>query len=225
MLTPGRYFLEPINTLTHLAGTAASIFGLITLLRSTYDDPPKMISMFIYGSSLIFLYAVSSSLHGVKTSEENRMRLNRLDHMAIFLLIAGTYTPITYNVFGNPWRWANLGFVWAMVSLGAAFKLYSEKIHGFLNTFIYILLGWGGAIPLLFASNFSLIPLPGLAWILAGGLFYSIGFIIYYYQRPDPYPGVFGHHEIWHLFVMGGSLSHYLFILRYVVPFERTAVG
>lgn len=225
MLTPGRYFLEPISTLTHLAGTAASLVGSITLLRLTYDDPPKMISMLIYGICLVFLYAISSSLHGIKASEKNRMRLNRLDHLGIFLLIAGTYTPITFNVFANPWRWGDLIFVWSLVLLGAAFKLYSETIHGFLNTFIYILLGWGGALPLLFSSNFSLIPFPGLAWILAGGVFYSVGFVIYYFQRPDPYPGIFGHHEIWHLFVMGGSLSHYLFILYYVVPFERAATG
>jgi hemolysin III len=219
-----QHLLEPVNALTHLVGAVASFAGLFLLLDLTWENGSKMLSMFIYGSSMVFLYAVSALLHGVKTTDENRMWLNRLDHMAIFLLIAGTYTPIAYNLFPDPWRWGVLITVWLIVLMGSSYKLFSTQIHGFLNTSIYIFLGWGSVLPLLLASNllFS-IPLRGLLLLLTGGLIYTIGFVVYWYRRPDPWPGRLGHHEIWHLFVLAGSLCHFLFIRIYVVPFERVA--
>lgn len=217
-----RHLLEPVNTLTHLVGAIASIVGSIVLIGLTRDNGPKMVSILIYGISMVFLYTSSALLHGVKTSDENRMRLNRLDHMAIFLLIAGTYTPIAYNVFPDPWRWGVLGTVWLVVLLGSGYKLFSMRIHGFLNASIYVFLGWGSVLPLLLASNLlPLFPVGGLLLLLIGGLIYTLGFLVYWFRRPDPWPGLLGHHEIWHLFVLAGSLCHYLFILLYIVPFER----
>jgi hemolysin III len=217
-----RYLLEPVNTITHAVGAAASIAGLALLLNQTWDDPPKMVSMFIYGLSLIIMFTTSALLHGVKASDAGRMRINRLDHMAIFLLIGGTYTPIAFNTFATPWRWAALVTVWIIVLIGMVYKLLSTKIHGMFNTFIYVFLGWGSALPLVLGTDlFSLMPIPGLLLVLSGGLIYTAGFIIYCFQRPNPWPGRLGHHEIWHLFVLAGSLSHYLFMLAYVVPFER----
>lgn len=222
MSTLNRYFLEPLSTLTHLVGAVAALIGLVVLLVLSQNDPPKMISMFVYGSSMVVLYVASSLLHGVKIEEEKRMWLNRLDHMAIFLVIAGTYTPIAYNLFSDAWRWGVLVTVWLVAAVGMAYKLFSIKIHGFLNSSIYLILGWGSAMPLVFASNLvGLVPWQGFFLLLLGGLVYTIGFVIYYLERPDPWPDVFGHHEIWHLCVMAGSLSHFLFIFFYVIPFER----
>jgi len=216
------YLLEPINTLTHLFGAIASILGLFVLLYATRHDPPRMISMLIYGMSMLLLYSFSALLHGVKTHAPNRMLLNRLDHLAIFLLIAGTYTPIAYNIFPSPWRGAVLVTVWVVAALGGAYKLRSARIHGFMNTSIYVLLGWGSALPLMFAANLlPLLPLDGILLLLLGGLIYTLGFVVYYLQWPDPWPAVFGHHEIWHLFVLGGSLCHFLFMFYYVVPYNR----
>ena len=224
MQTLENRLLEPINTLTHVVGIIASFIGLVILLPLTRHDPPKMWAMLIYGTSMILLYTSSSLLHGVKASDTVRFWLNRLDHIAIFLLIAGTYTPIAFTVFANPWRNGVLIVVWSVVLVGIGFKLFTRRIHGLLNTSIYVILGWGSALPLLFASQlFTIIPWQGFLFLLLGGLIYSVGFLIYYFHWPDPWPDTFGHHEIWHLFVLGGSLCHYLFILWYIVPYERLA--
>ncbi len=213
---------EPINTVTHLIGAIASFVGLIIFVLISHQNKGKLISLIIYGISMIVLYAASALLHGVKTSKKNQMRLNRLDHMAIFLLIAGTYTPIVYNLFPDPWRWIVLGLIWLVAVMGMLYKLFSPKIHGVFNASIYLILSWGIAVPLFFAINLSsIISIRALYLLLSGGLVYSLGFLVYFFEKPDPWPGRFGHHEIWHLFVMGGSLCHYLFMLFYVVPYER----
>jgi hemolysin III len=206
-----------MSTLTHLIGVVGALIGTGWLVSLSWGETAKMVTLLIYGVSMIALYAASSLLHGVKTNDVTRMWLNRLDHVAIFLLIAGTYTPIAYNFFPNPFRWQVLAVIWLAVIIGAVYKLFGRKIHGFLNASIYVILGWGSALPLLFVSNLvTLVPLRGLLLLLIGGLIFTIGFLIYYFQRPDPWPDVFGHHEIWHLFVLGGSLCHFLFMLYFV---------
>ncbi|MCL4869368.1 MAG: hemolysin III family protein [Anaerolineae bacterium] len=215
-----RLLHEPMSTLTHLLGAVGSVIGLVILLYFTWNEPGKLITILIYGLSMILLYCASTLFHGAKVSEKNRFWLNRLDHIAIFVLIAGTYTPIVYTLSTGPLRAWVLGGVWSITLVGIVYKLFSPTIHGLFNAGIYVLLGWGGAIPLLLLFDvLSLVPLAGWLWLLLGGVIYSVGFITYYYQRPDPWPGVFGHHEVWHLFVLGGSLCHFLFILWYIVPF------
>jgi hemolysin III len=213
------FFLEPMNTLTHLIGAAASLVGTIFLGYLTWNQPGKFITMLIYGSSMTLLYTSSSLLHGIRTDDAKRMWLNRLDHIAIFLVIAGTYTPIAYNMFPARTGRTALVLIWSAVLAGALYKLFSPRIHGLVNAFVYVVLSWGSAVPLLLSANLlTVIPLSGLELLLFGGLIYTIGFFIYYFRWPDPWPDFFGHHEIWHLFVMGGSLCHFLFILFYVVP-------
>lgn len=219
MATLERIFLEPLSALTHLIATLLAAVGLAVLLLLSWPETAKMFSLLVYGLSMIILYLASTLLHGLKVSRPVRTWLNRFDHMAIFLLIAGTYTPIVHNLFSDPWRWPILGAVWLVALAGMAYKLASVRIDGFLNVSIYVLLGWGGATPLALSTEVvSRIPWAGMGLLLLGGLIYSSGFVIYYLQRPDPWPDVFGHHEIWHLFVIGGSLCHYLFMLLYVVP-------
>lgn len=214
-----RVFLEPLNTLTHLIASVLAAVGMVVLLALSPPEPGKILSLLVYGSSMVFLYVASTLLHGLKVARPVRIWLNRFDHMAIFLLIAGTYTPIVYNLFPSNWRWPVLGTVWLVALIGMVYKLASVRIHGFFNVSIYVLLGWGGAMPLAMSVEIArIIPRGGMALLLLGGLIYSAGFLIYYRQRPDPWPDVFGHHEIWHLFVIGGSLCHYLFMLLYVVP-------
>ena len=220
-----RYLLEPMSTLTHLVATIASVGGMVYLVQLTRTDPPKMVSLLIYGLSMVVMYLASTLLHGLKLDDEKRMWLNRFDHAAIFLVIAGTYTPITYNIFTDGWRWLLLGGIWIIAFMGVIYKLASVKIHGFLNVSIYLFLAWGTAIPLIWSSDFlNLIPIGGLWLILLGGLIYTGGFVIYYTECLDPWPDVFGHHEVWHVCVMGGSVCHFLFMLLYVVPFERVMI-
>lgn len=221
MKTLERILHEPMSTLTHLAGVFASLVGLVILIYVTWNQPGKLLAVTVYGVSMMMLYGASTLFHGAKVSEETRMWLNRLDHMAIFLLIAGTYTPIVHSLAYGPMRGWLLGGVWAITLACMGYKLLSPRIHGFYNAIIYVVLSWGSAIPLLlFFDVTELIPLSGWSWLLLGGLIYSAGFVTYYFQRPDPWPGVFGHHEVWHLFVLAGSLCHFLFILWYVVPLQ-----
>ncbi|GJM39871.1 MAG: hemolysin [Ardenticatenaceae bacterium] len=174
----------------------------------------------VYGLSMTGMFLSSSLLHGVKPRPRLHRFLNRLDHMAIFLVIAGTYTPIVFTFFPQVWRGPVLAVVWGTAVLGMGYKLFSRKIHGFLNASIYLIVSWGGVLPLILAGKAAQwLPPGGLPLLLLGGLVYSVGFVVYYRQWPDPWPNVFGHHEIWHLFVLGGSLCHYIFMLWYVVPF------
>ena len=209
---------EPVSTLTHVAGAIASLLGWLWLVVLVWSDWQKVITLSIYGLSMAAMYVSSSLLHGVKPRPRLQFQLNRLDHMSIFLVIAGTYTPIVATFFPPVWRWPVLGMVWGTAVLGMLYKLFSRRIHGFFNASIYLIVSWGGVLPLILAGEAARwLPPGGLLLLLLGGLIYSVGFVVYYRQRPDPWPDVFGHHEIWHLFVLGGSLCHFLFMLWYVV--------
>ena len=208
---------EPASTLTHVLGGAASLLGTGWLVWLAWGAWDKALSLLIYGTSMTAMYSASSLLHGVKPRPRLQFQLNRLDHMSIFLLIAGTYTPIVQTYFPSNWRWPVLLIVWLGALAGMVYKLLSRRIHGFLNASIYLIVSWGGVLPLFLAGNaFRWLPLEGLLLLLLGGLIYSLGFIVYYWRWPDPWPDVFGHHEIWHLFVLGGSLCHFLFMLKHV---------
>lgn len=214
-----RVLLEPVNSLTHLAGAVIALAGMLLLMWLTQERPDKMLSMLVYGVSLVGLFLASALFHGIRGPASLRMWLNRLDHAAIFLLIAGTYTPILYNLFPGNWGLVVLVFIWLVALIGIAVKMSSRRIHGALNVSVYLALGWGGVLPLILALSLAtVLALPGLEWLFLGGLIYSAGFVVYYRRRPDFWPGVFGHHELWHLFVLAGSLCHYLFILWYVAP-------
>ena len=218
--------LEPVNALTHLAAAILAFLGLLLLVYLTWNDRPKMYVLAIYGLTMVVLFASSGLYHGIKLADEKRMWLNRLDHMAIFLLIAGTYTPIVYMLFPYPINLLTLVVVWLIALIGMIYKLLGRRIHGLINISIYPILGWVGIIPALIVSRTQpLVPLGGLLLLLLGGLIYMIGFVIYYRRKPDPWPQIFGHHEIWHLSVMGGSFCHFLFMLLYIVPASRIVSG
>lgn len=214
-----RHLLEPVNTLTHLFGALGSFGGMLLLGYLSRHETGKMLSLGIYGLCMMALYLASALLHGAKLTELNRMRLNRLDHAAIFLMIAGTYTPIVYNLFPDGWRWPVLVGYWIVALGGMVYKSFSSNIHGVLNRIIYPLLSWGGVVPAVLVSlEEMLVSAGGLALLLLGGLIYMAGFVVYFRKRPDPWPNVLGHHEIWHLCVLGGSFCHFLFMLFYIVP-------
>lgn len=214
-----RYLLEPVNALTHLAAALAAVLGTVWLLILTWDQPVKMVSLAVYGVSMILLFSASTLLHGVRLPDHRRMWLNRLDHVAIFLLIAGTYTPIIYNLFPASWGRPLLVGIWALSLVGMGFKMLSRRIHGLLNASIYPLLAWAGAVPAILAYRTEpFVPDGGLALLFLGGLIYMIGFVVYYRHWPDPWPGILGHHEIWHLLVIAGSACHFAFMALHVAP-------
>ncbi len=215
---------EPLSALTHLAACILALVGTIVVVLLSLDQPGKMLSLLTYGVSLTLLFAASTLLHGLRVGSRAQQWLNRLDHAAIFLLIAGTYTPIAYNFLPGRLRWLMLAVVWGVAFAGVLLKLLSARIDGFAQVAIYVILSWGGALPLIVMLRESSLISFGSLWLLvSGGVIYTVGFAIFYWRRPDPWPGLFGHHEIWHLCVIGASLCHYLFMLFYVVPVQFDA--
>jgi hemolysin III len=216
-----RYLYEPISSLTHIAGAIAAASGSIMLIILTWGEAVKMLSLGIFGVSMVTLYTVSALFHGIKLPEKKRMWLNRLDHGAIFLLIAGTYTPIVAVLYPSGWRMGTMIVIWLSVLVGILYKLFSKRIHGFLNASIYPVVSWAGVVPVLFFAQIKAVFSGGGIWLVAlGGMIYMAGFFIYLFKKPDPWPDLFGHHEIWHLFVLGGTLCHYLFMVLYIVPHQ-----
>jgi hemolysin III len=205
---------EPFNAYSHLFGVALAIPGLLALIIKAGDDAFKLTALSIYGGSLILLYLASSMFHGLDISERWNDRLRRFDHMAIFVLIAGSYTPICLIKMQGWWGWSIFAVVWAVAAAGIAMKIFFEHLPPLATSLIYLGMGWFGVIA--FAPLAQAVPFDGLIWLIIGGLIYTAGGIIYAIERPDPYPNVFGHHEIFHIFILGGSVSHFVFMAGWV---------
>jgi hemolysin III len=209
---------EPVNSVTHLAGALLALIGAVVLVAMA-NDPWRKVAFAIYGGSLVLLFAASTLLHALPVGAAAMRRLRILDHAAIFLLIAGTYTPVALITLreGYPaWAWSLLGVVWALATMGVFFKVAWIGAPRWLSTGLYLGMGWlvlVGVVPLVRA-----LPAAGLWWLALGGAFYSVGAVIYGTKRPDPLPGVFGYHEIWHLFVLAGAACHYVLMLVVVLP-------
>jgi hemolysin III len=193
--------------------------GTLWLLWLTRQSTAQMLTMAIYGLSLVTLFSASSALHLVKASPSTIQFLRRLDHAAIYLLIAGTYTPITYHVFSGGWRWGILSIIWAMAVAGVVFKLSflneSGRVSGgHWSTLGYVAMGWVGVIAI--PELINMMPLGAAVLIIGGGLFYSIGAIIFALEKPN-FHAQFGFHEIWHIFVLIGSGFHFFAVAIYMV--------
>lgn len=202
---------EIANTTSHAIGVALSIIGLVTLIWLSVDagDLWKIIGVTIYGITLITLYLASTLYHGWLPGKVKQW-LQVADHAAIYLLIAGTYTPFTLVVLPPVWGWTLCAIIWALALTGVIFKIFFIGRFNVLSTILYLIMGWLVVVamnPLI--ENFST---GGLSWLVAGGLFYSLGTIFYLWEKL-PYS-----HVIWHLFVMAGSICHFFSILLYVIP-------
>lgn len=214
-----RYLREPVNSLTHFAGILLSIAGLVALLVLSEGEPWRTVSFAIYGATLILLYTASTLLHSLRVGARAERRLRMFDHAAIFLLIAGSYTPITLVTLQQgsaAWGWTLFGLVWGVAVLGVVFKLFWLEAPRWLSTALYLLMGWLAVVAIVPITQ--ALPPGGLFWLVLGGLFYSVGAVVYGLKKPDWLPGRFGYHELWHLFVLAGSACHFLMMLLYVLP-------
>lgn len=217
MKTLSRLFKDPVSGLTHLASAFAALIGLLVLWGFSPSAGPTRPGVVIYGATLVLLFLASAAYHLIKTSPARELWLRRLDHTAIFLLIAGTYTPVCLIVLTGGWRWGMLITIWALAAIGILFKLFFIKAPRWISVIIYVTMGWLGVIGV--AQLLQALPIAAMGWLLAGGLLYTGGAVIYGLKRPNLLPGVFGFHEIWHLFVTAASAAHYVFMLGYVLPF------
>jgi hemolysin III len=215
---PKKRLREPVNGLTHLAGGLLACVGLVVLLATAASAGrvDQIVAFGIFGLSLIALYFASTLYHLLPLSPAGTARLRRLDHMMIFVLIAGTYTPFCLLALDGGWRVGLLILIWGLALCGVLLKLLWMGASRWLSVALYLGMGWVAVIAA--PALFQAVPPPGMAWVLGGGLAYSLGAIVYGLRRPNPVPGVFGFHEVWHLFVIAGSACHFWAVLHYVAP-------
>lgn len=200
---------ERFNSISHLIGAAAALAGMVVLvvLASRQGDPWMIVSFSIYGASLVALYTFSALYHSLRGKAKQVFR--KLDHLSIYLLIAGSYTPFTLVTLRGVWGWSLFGAVWGLAILGIVIDSFPRKGQRIVPVIIYLVMGWLAVI----AAGPLLQALPiwwGIAGIVLGGLFYTFGVLFYALDEVRHF------HGIWHLFVLAGSISHYFTILFYV---------
>jgi hemolysin III len=206
---------EPFSAISHMAGAGFSLVGLIVLMVLAHGKLVPTASLAVYGCSLILLYSLSAVYHALRVTPAVEKRLQRLDHIAIFLLIAGTYTPICLLTLQGSRGWALLSAVWALAAAGITLIVCRKNHPHWLRVTVYVLMGWLACtvLPVLYTH----LGTTGLMWLVAGGLSYTGG--IYFYameeRRPRWFPLLNGH-EIWHLFVLAGSACHFVLIVFFV---------
>lgn len=200
---------ERFNSITHLIGTALALAGLVVLVvvAARQGDPWKIVSFSLYGVTLCMLYGFSTLYHSLRGRAKTIFR--RLDHLAIYLLIAGTYTPFMLITLRGAWGWSLFGVVWGLAIVGMALEYLPRKGPRILSVVIYLGMGWLALIAL--RPLWQALPLMGLVWLVTGGFLYTIGIIFYGLDARLRHA-----HGIWHLFVLAGSASHYFAILYYV---------
>jgi len=197
---------EPVNALTHWAGAVVALIVLGPLLTWAQARGLARWPFMVFGLSMVALYAASASYHSFGGSERRLLWLRKLDHAGIFLLIAGSYTPVAYYGLEGVWRGAVLGLIWGIAAAGVLLKLFTMNLPRWVSTLLYVGMGW---LALAFVPQLARnLPPAALLWLAAGGMLYSIGAVIYGTKRWNPRPGLFGFHEIWHLFVLGGTAAH-----------------
>ncbi len=207
---------EPFSGLSHLLGAVLSVAGLVVLLVWSAGEPWRTTAFSIYGASLILLYLASAVYHLLPVSPERVKKLLVWDQVAIYLLIAGTYTPLCLVSLRGAWGWSLFGVVWGIAIVGMALRIGWQKAPWWLCFALYLVMGWISLIatvPLV-----RLLPAAGLAWLVLGGVVYSIGAIVFATERPRLWPGRFGAHDLWHLFVLGGSACHFVLMFCFVAP-------
>ncbi|WP_291329853.1 hemolysin III family protein [Desulfovibrio sp. UCD-KL4C] len=211
-----QYIREPMNGLTHFIGFCLAIWGLIMLLKVSTNPINIMhvVTFSVFGVGMILLYLASTLYHWLPLSENGTRFLRKIDHSMIFIYIAATYTPICLVGLKGVWGWSIFGCVWAMAFGGIITKFFWLDAPRWLSTGFYLAMGWAAIVgiwPLIESLQVG-----ALLWLLAGGLFYSIGAVIYALKHPDPWPRFLGFHEIFHLFVMAGSFCHFWAIYKYI---------
>ena len=200
---------EKFNSISHLIGAVLALAGLAVLVvfASLKGDPWKIVSFSIYGTTLFALYLFSTLYHSFQGKTKDLFQ--KIDHTAIYLLIAGTYTPFTLVSMRGAWGWTIFGIVWGLAIAGIIQELALKTKHRMLSVVIYLVMGW--VIVIAIRPLMKVLPVWGMAWLVAGGLFYSIGVIFFVLDKRVNHG-----HGIFHVFVLAGSISHYIAVLWYV---------
>lgn len=207
---------EPINTWTHFIPFIAGIVGLVFLIIESLGNLALLVTMSIFGVSIILLYGASTVYHWVKTTPKKELLLRKLDHIAIYLLIAGTYTPILYFALDGAWKITMLIAVWLLALIGIIMKVFFINLPRSVSTSFYIALGWLAVIP--FGKLINTLPFTAIFLLILGGITYTIGGIIYATKKLNFFPKTIGFHGVFHIFIAAGTLIHFFMVYIFIIP-------
>lgn len=202
---------DPVNGLTHLGAAILAFFGLIVLISMAWGNITELVSVLVYGISLILMFAASATYHMTISTPKLIAILRKVDHAAIYLLIAGTYTPFCLTAFSGFWKWGLLSIIWALALIGVGIKVFIIRVPRWVNAGVYLIMGWL-VIAAIGEMLKTLSPLT-INWLIIGGVIYTLGAIVYITKKLDFRPGIFGFHEVWHVFVIIAAAAHYISIL------------
>ncbi len=216
---PGAKAKPLLRGWSHALAAIGAIALTVALCLRTGDDSPRFFSMLVYGLSMVELFTMSAIYHIGTWKPEMRRKLRAVDHANIFVLIAGTYTPFCFNVMEGWLRVTILIVIWLLAAIGVALSAFTTRLPRWVGTSIYIVMGWASILAL--PSLLAALPPEAVMLLFLGGVAYTLGGIIYALKKPDPFPRVFGFHEIFHLLVILGAALHAAVIWIWVVPFPR----
>ena len=202
---------EVASSITHALGglLATAALTLLVVAAAAGGDATRVVSVSVYGATLVLMYACSTSYHLARPPRAKRV-LRILDHASIYLLIAGTYTPVALVSMRGPWGWSLFGVVWSLAAIGVVLKVFFTGRMEWLSVTMYVLMGWVVLVAL--KPLLAGVPTAGLFWLFGGGLAYTLGVAFYAWDHL-PF-----NHAIWHLFVIAGSVCHFFAVLLYVLP-------
>lgn len=212
--------LNPVRGLLDASAAAVAVAGALALWLVGAGDLPRQVALLVFGGTMVALYTVSCLYHSVPWQQAWKHRMQRLDHSMIYLLVAGTYTPLAVIVLDGWLRVATLAVIWGIALLGVGQKLLFPQVPAWFTVTMTTTQGWLAVFLLLPLAQ--LLPWSALGLTMAGGVLYTVGMICLVTGRPRLWPRVFSHHEAMHVFVIGGSVCHWLMTVRYVAPFGAT---
>ena len=206
---------DPASGLSHLVGALLSVVALVLLLHAaiTQKSPWEIVAYSIFGVSMILLYSASTIYHLVSASEKVIIRLRKLDHAMIFVLIAGSYTPICLTPLRGKLGFILLATLWVTAISGIVFKMFFINAPRWFYTMVYIVMGWAAIFVIV--PLYKAVGLSAIIWLVTGGLFYTLGGIIYALKKPNFIPKWLGFHELFHILIILGSASHFLMVYLY----------
>lgn len=207
---------DPFCSISHWVGFGLAIVGVIALVANAMGRPLYLASYAIYGGGMLALYFASALYHSVKQGTKLESRLQKFDHAAIYLMIGGSYVPVCLLALKGPWGMGMLAAEGLFAVTGIVLTFALKKVPGAVRVILYVTMGWMALVAL--GPMRATLPPGALTWLFAGGIVYTLGALIYVLDKPHLWPGKFSAHDLWHLFVLGGSACHYVMIARFLAP-------
>jgi hemolysin III len=205
---------QPVSGLTHLAGALSAVVGQVVLLTNSGGELREKLALVVYTVCLFLLFSASSVYHMVNSTPRVTRVLRKMDHSAIYLLIAGSYTPFCLIAFDGFWRWGLLAIIWSVAAIGIGVKIFWITAPRWLTAGVYVAMGW--MIVFAYQPMVTHLTPVTLGWLIGGGVIYTLGAVVYATKRLDFKPDVFGFHEVWHIFVLLGAAAHFVAVYSLV---------